>query len=93
MTKAEIVKEIADATEVSQADVEKVVDDFVGLLTDTLGKGEDFIYPKLGKFTPVARAARTARNPHTGEDVAVPAKTVVKYKAAAPLARFVNGEG
>ena len=43
---------------------------------------EPVIIRGFGTFKTVARAARTARNPRTGEEVLVPAKTVLSFKAA-----------
>lgn len=49
--------------------------------TEVLERGE-FSYPNFGKLKKVTRAARTAKNPRTGEPVEVPEKDAVTFKAA-----------
>lgn len=49
--------------------------------TEVLEQGE-FSYPNFGKLKKVTRAARTAKNPRTGEPVDVPEKDAVTFKAA-----------
>ena len=49
--------------------------------TEVVEQGE-FSYPNFGKLKKVTRAARTAKNPRTGEPVAVPEKDAVTFKAA-----------
>lgn len=49
--------------------------------TEVLEQGE-FSYPNFGKLKKVTRAARTAKNPRTGEPVEVPEKDAVTFKAA-----------
>ena len=92
MTTAEAVKDIADGTGHTQEATKAIIEDFVGLITDELVAGRPFVWPKLGKFSVATRSAREARNPHTGEAVAVAEKKVAKFKPAAVLARKVNGE-
>ena len=41
-----------------------------------------FTLPGIGKLVLVSRKARTGRNPKTGEAIAIPAKTVVKFRVA-----------
>jgi DNA-binding protein HU-beta len=42
----------------------------------------DFVLPGLGKLILVKRKARKGRNPQTGEEIKIPAKTVVKFRIA-----------
>lgn len=92
LSKQDVVKEIAAETNLSAAAVTDVLDEFASLVGDELARGNKVSYPGLGIFSSSKRAARTATNPHTGEPVAVPAKTVAKFKPGADLARVVNGE-
>ncbi len=50
-----------------------------------LAKGDEVILHGLGKLKPVAKPARTGRNPSTGEEIEIPAKTAVKFVAAKAL--------
>ena len=57
----------------------------------SLAKGEDVRLAGFGAFETRERAARTGRNPQTGEEIAIAASTSVGFKAAAQLKRAVNG--
>jgi DNA-binding protein HU-beta len=46
------------------------------------GAGEGFTIPGLGKLVKVDRAARTGRNPSTGEEIQIAAKKVLKFRVA-----------
>lgn len=50
-----------------------------------LAGGDEVTLHGLGKLKPVARPARTGRNPATGEEIDIPAKTAVKFTAAKAL--------
>lgn len=64
---------------------------FTHALTQALEKGERVALPGLGVFNVKERAARTGRNPRTGEVVQIPAKKVVKFTASKALQTAVNG--
>ena len=64
---------------------EEVVQLIIDAITDTLKKGGEVSIAGLGIFSAKARAARTARNPKTGETVKVAATTVPKFRAAKAL--------
>lgn len=78
----EMVHEMIGGTKVQ---AEQVVDGIVDAIIKTLKKGEEVSIAGLGIFSVKARAARTARNPKTGEPVKVPATTVPKFRAAKAL--------
>lgn len=61
---------------------EEVVEMIIDSIISTLKKGEEVSLAGLGIFSAKSRAARTARNPKTGETVQVPATTVPKFRAA-----------
>lgn len=54
-------------------------------IIDTLADGEDIAWPGFIRFSVVDQAARTSRNPRTGELVNVPAKKKVKIKTLGEL--------
>lgn len=68
--------------------------EFVGTVFDEIGKalrnGDDVNLNGFGKFKAVKQAARQGRNPHSGESIQIPAKTVPKFSAAAALKERVN---
>ncbi|MFA5736727.1 MAG: HU family DNA-binding protein [Candidatus Paceibacterota bacterium] len=85
MNKQALVDVIHEVIGGTKAGAEKVVDVTIDSIISTLKKGEDVSIAGLGIFTVKERAARTARNPRTGESVQVPAMRVPKFKAAKAL--------
>ena len=78
----EMVHEMIGGTKVQ---AEQVVDGIVNAIIKTLKKGDEVSIAGLGIFSVKPRAARTARNPKTGETVNVPATKVPKFRAAKAL--------
>ena len=72
MTKADIVKQIADSTGLTKTDVSMVVESVLDVLKDALERGDRIEIRKFGVFKVVERAPRKARNPRTGEEVPLP---------------------
>lgn len=85
MNKQALVDVIHEVIGGTKAGAEKVVDVVIDSIISALKKGEDVSLAGLGIFTVKERAARTARNPRTGEPVSVPATRVPKFKAAKAL--------
>jgi DNA-binding protein HU-beta len=90
MTKLEMVDKISESVTLPKNEIEKILDQFVAVTQNTLKSGDKVSLTGLGVFTPKERAARTARNPKTGEKVAVPAKKVVKFKPGKELAELLQ---
>lgn len=85
MNKANLVETIHGVLGGTKVQAEQVVDTLFDTITASLKKGEEVSVAGFGIFTVKARAARTARNPRTGESVNVPAMKVPKFKAAKAL--------
>ena len=85
MTKKELVKAIADGASLSIKDAGNALNSFVGAFGKAMKKGQRIQLPGLGTFNVTKRSARTVRNPRTGAKLNVPAKKVVKFKAAPSL--------
>ncbi|HET8574812.1 MAG TPA: HU family DNA-binding protein [Candidatus Paceibacterota bacterium] len=85
MNKAAIVDAVHEKLGSSKADAERAVDTVVDSIVETLKKGDEVSISGLGIFSVKSRAARTARNPRTGESVQVPAMNVPKFRAAKAL--------
>lgn len=79
---AEAVHAILGGTKVQ---AEQVVDAIINTIVDSLKKGEEVSIAGLGIFSVKNRAARTARNPRTGESIQVAAMKVPKFRAAKAL--------
>ena len=90
MTKAQIVDQIAAATGLTKIETDAVVDGFMETVTAAVASGERVELRGFGTFRAVARAARTARNPHTAEAVPVPARRAPVFKPAQDFRRRVE---
>lgn len=60
-------------------DVAALVDSFLHSVTETIAQGDDISILGFGKFQAVTRAARTGRNPATGEEMQIAESTVPKF--------------
>ncbi len=90
MNKAELIGRIADDAGISKAQAEKALSAFTGAVTGSLKGGDKVSLVGFGTFGVSQRAARTARNPRTGEAIQVAAATVPKFKAGKALKDAVN---
>ncbi len=78
-TKVQIIRALADKTNLTQAQVASVLENLVELAYTGARQG-GFPVPGLGKVTMTQRKARTGFNPKTQEKIQIPAKTVVKFR-------------
>lgn len=78
--KAEIVNRIVELTGYPKTRVAVVYDTIFELITEELARGETVSVPNFGTFAVSERAARQARNPHTGEILQVAASKSVRFK-------------
>jgi DNA-binding protein HU-beta len=85
MTKKELVNAIAEKAGLSMKDSNNALNAFVDSFGGAMKKGERIQLPGMGTFKVMTRSARVVRNPQTGEKLNVPAKNVVKFKAAPGL--------
>lgn len=90
MNKAELVAAIADKAELSKKDAEAALKAFTDVVTEELQKGEKIQLVGFGTFEVSERAARTGRNPQTGEEMTIPASRAPKFKAGKALKDLVN---
>ncbi len=85
MNKADLASAIHEKIGGTKVQAEEIVEMIISSITSTLKKGEEVSLAGLGIFSAKTRAARTARNPRTGESVDVPAMKVPKFRAAKAL--------
>jgi DNA-binding protein HU-beta len=90
MNKNELVSAVADAASISKGDAQSAVDAVFSVITGELKKGGDVRLVGFGNFTVSKRAASTGRNPQTGAEVKIPARTVPKFSAGKGLKDAVN---
>ncbi len=82
MTKSQFVQALAELMSLTKKDASEKWDAFVAMAYKEVKVGGEFSLPGLGKLVKKDRAARTGRNPLTGAEIQIPAKTVVKFRVA-----------
>lgn len=90
MNKQQLIDAAADSAELGKSDMSKALDALLGTITDALKAGEKVAVTGFGTFEVRDRAARTARNPQTGEEIDVPAQRAPAFKAGKALKEAVN---
>lgn len=90
MNKTDFVNMVADKAGVSKKDTKIMVDAVFSAVSEVLGEGDSVNLTPFGKFEVVTRAARTGRNPQTGESLEIPEKKAVKFKPSKGLKEYVN---
>lgn len=91
MNRKELIEALADKTESTKADAERAVAGLIDIISATLKKGDSLTLVGFGTFEVRKRAARTGRNPKTGEAIKIKAAKVPAFKAGATLKATVNG--
>ena len=92
MTKAELIAKIAKSTDASQAMAGAVLDAALSEVQGALKKGDSITFTGFGSFSVSDRAARTGRNPQTGEAIKIAASKVARFKPGKGLKDAVNGK-
>jgi DNA-binding protein HU-beta len=90
MNKMDLVATVADETELSRAKAMEVVDAVFAAIESALKGDQEVRLVGFGTFATAKRKAGTGRNPRTGEEIAIPASTSVKFKAGKGLKDAVN---
>ena len=90
MTKPELIYVIAEKTGLSKLDASKALSATLESVTDALKAGEKVALIGFGTFRVSLGAARTGKNPRTGEAIAIPASKAAKFKAGQKLKDAVN---
>ena len=85
MAKPELISKIAEKSNLSKKDAAAAMDAFISTITETLKAEGKLAIPSLGTFELRERAARTGKNPRTGEKVEISAKKVPAFKASKAL--------
>ncbi|MCL4161249.1 UNVERIFIED_CONTAM: hypothetical protein GTU68_043355 [Idotea baltica] len=90
MNKGELIDSIANQSGLTKADSARALDATLDAITGTLMTGDKVTLPGFGTFSTSDRAARSGRNPQTGETIKIKARTVAKFKAGKNLSDSVN---
>ena len=82
LTKSQLLNVLSEKTEMSKKEVGEFLETFANLAYEEVVNSGEFIIPGIGKLVKKHRAARMGRNPATGEEIHIAAKTVVKFRVA-----------
>lgn len=82
MTKSQLVTEIAQKMQMTKKEIGGILDTLNDIAYKETKKKGSFVLPGIGKLVKVNRKARKGRNPATGEEIKIKAKTVVKFRVA-----------
>ena len=90
MNKAELIDAVAAAADLPKGEASRAVEAVTPAIADELSKGGQVAIVGFGTFQVKHRAARTGRNPKTGEALQIPASNVPSFKAGKALKDAVN---
>lgn len=82
MTKSQLAAHFADKFSVSKKTANEILDEVAAVAIAQTKKIGQFVLPGIGKLVKAQRKARKGRNPATGAEIKIPAKTVVKFRIA-----------
>lgn len=85
MNKGELIEAIASETEMTKADCERYLNCFIDTVSKNMKKEEGVKLVGFGTFKTSKRKARVGRNPQTGEEIRIPARTVPVFSAGKEL--------
>lgn len=74
----------------TKTEAERKMKAFLETVEEALVKGEEVIFTGWGKWEVVEKAERVGRNPKTGEEITIPARKAIKFKAGKALEEKVN---
>ena len=90
MTKAELIAAMIGETSMTKKDCETALNAVTSCITESLKSGNDVTLIGFGKFTVKERAARTGRNPSTGQSIQIAACKAPGFKAGKELKSVLN---
>lgn len=90
MNKSEFIGSVADEASLTKADADRAVEAMFNVVKNALKSGDSVSLVGFGTFTVRNRAARSGRNPRTGETIKIKASKVPGFKAGKGLKDAVN---
>jgi len=90
MNKSELVDAIASEAGLSKADAARALNAATNAITSAMASGNGVQLTGFGSFVVRDRAARTGRNPQTGETIQIAASKVAAFKVGKTLKEAVN---
>ncbi|MFE0776994.1 HU family DNA-binding protein [Streptomyces sp. NPDC058861] len=93
MNRSELINALADRAEVTRKDADAVLTALAETVGEVVAKGDEKVtIPGFLTFERTHRAARTARNPQTGDPINIPAGYSVKVSAGSKLKEAAKGK-
>ena len=90
MNKNDLIDAVAERTSLAKSDAARAVEAVLAAVTEALQKGDAVTLSGFGTFATKTRAARTGRNPRTGEAIEIPASNVPGFKPGKGLKDAVS---
>ena len=90
MNKADLINEVANSTGLTKATAGDAIDAVFKAIESSLTKEEKVTLVGFGSWEVLSKKERTGRNPKTGEEIKIPAKKAVRFKAGSNLTKGVN---
>ena len=90
MNKSDLIDSIAASTGLTKADAGRALDATTANIASALQQGQSVSLVGFGTFSVKHRAARTGRNPRTGEQIQIPAKNIASFKPGKSFRELVN---
>jgi DNA-binding protein HU-beta len=90
VNKQELVDNIASSADITKAAAGRALEAMIESIGDSLKKGDSVVLVGFGTFSVRDRAARTGRNPRTGEEIQIKAAKVPAFKAGKALKDSIN---
>ncbi|HXF08806.1 MAG TPA: HU family DNA-binding protein [Candidatus Acidoferrales bacterium] len=90
MNKAQLIQEMSEKADLSKAEAARALDAFVDTVTEALKAGDQVSLVGFGTFGTRERAARTGRNPQTGQSISIKASKSPAFKAGKTLKDSIN---
>ncbi len=90
MNKTDLIGKMAADAGITKAQAQAALNSFLDSSTEAMKKGDKVVLVGFGTFSVNKRDARKGRNPLTGQEINIPAKRVVRFKAGAELSDSVK---
>lgn len=90
MNKADLIDNVATATKMSKTDTAEILNAALVAIKKSVKKGEDVTLVGFGTFTRSKRKARAGRNPQTGKEIKIPARTVPRFRPGREFKEYVR---
>jgi integration host factor subunit alpha len=90
LTKDKLITRLQTQVGLDNQESRQIVERLLGIMKDTLGKGEELLISGFGKFTVRQKNARRGRNPQTNKDLIIGPRKVLVFKSSGVLRQLLN---